>query len=307
MNQEVADYLDVLQAAQAAAGPLETLPQLREWYRAVIGAMPVGELPAGFAVEQQSYVSGGTRLPLLVQRAGEGRRAALVYFHGGGFALGDASATAQSTARLASASDCVVVSADYRLAPEHPYPAAHVDAVAALEWVHDHAGELGVDAASIAVAGDSSGGSLALHAAVQAEAAGRPVCGLVLFYGWFDFTLRSESMVRLGPTDPVLPTQMMELFQSAYFAGADDAAAAEATSLPRLADTCIIYGDSDPLGSDSEMVAQRLIAAGTQVEVHRFGGMPHGFSTIPMLTDGGRSLDLAGSFLASRTAERVAS
>jgi acetyl esterase len=118
--------------------------------------MPVGELPAGFAVEQQSYVSGGTRLPLLVQQAGEGRGAALVYFHGGGFALGDASATAQSTARLASASDCVVVSADYRLAPEHPYPAAHDDAVAALEWVHDHAGELGVDAASIAGADDAA-------------------------------------------------------------------------------------------------------------------------------------------------------
>jgi acetyl esterase len=307
MNQEVTDYLESLRAAQEAAGPMETLPELREWYRDVIGSMPQSETLAGFAVEQRHYPSGGFEMPLLIQRPGEGIRPALVYFHGGGFALGDASATAETTALLASVSGCVVVSGDYRLAPEHPYPAAHDDAVAALRWVQDHAAELGVDGGRIAVAGDSSGAALALHAALEAHAAGSDVSALVLFYGWFIFGLDSESMVRLGPTDPVLPTPLMEMFRSAYFGtDAEAAAKAQKTELPRLPDTCIIFGDSDPLASDSETVAELLKEAGTQVEVHRFGGMPHGFSTIPVLTDGRRSVELAGSFLATRTSQSVA-
>jgi acetyl esterase len=303
MNQEVADYLESLRGAQEAAGPMATLPELRRWYQDLIGATPKPALPAGMTVEQRHYESGGSQLPLLIQRPADGLRAALVYFHGGGFALGDPDATAETTARLASVSGCVVISADYRLAPEHPYPAAHHDAVAALAWVRDHAAELGVDGTRVAVAGDSAGGALALHAALEAQAAGTGVVALALFYGWFVFSLESESMVRLGPTDPVLPTPLMEMFRTAYF-GLDAGVARKAQyeSLPRLADTCVIFGDADPLASDSETVADLLSAAGTQVEVHRFGGMPHGFSTIPVLTDGRRSVELAGSFLASRTA-----
>jgi acetyl esterase len=306
MQQEVTDYLESLRKAQEAAGPMETLPELRQWYRDVIGSMPPAETPEGLTVTSRSYRSGGEDIPLLVQRPGGGIRPVLLYFHGGGFALGNPAATAETTATLASVSGCVVVSADYRLAPEHPYPAAHDDAVAALRWVRDHAGELGVDAARLAVAGDSSGGALALHAAVEAHGAGTDVAALVLFYGWFVYSLGSESMVRLGPTDPVLPTPLMEMFRSAYFGSEEKAAAAQRSVLPRLGDTCIIFGDRDPLGADSETVAALLAAAGTPVEVHRFAGMPHGFSTIPVLTDGRRSVELAGSFLATRTSPGVA-
>jgi acetyl esterase len=303
MNPEVAAYLESLRAAQEAAGPMESLPELRAWYRELMAGLPATPLPAGFTVEQQQFTSAGTELAMLVQRPGAGRRPAVLYFHGGGFALGDPSATADATMQLAQTSGSVVLSADYRLAPEHPYPAAHDDAVAALEWVWAHAESLGIDSERLAVAGDSAGGALALHAALSAQAAGRPVAALVLFYGWFVYSLESESMQRLGPTDAVLPTPLMEMFRAAYFGDADAARAAEVRRVPGLGDTCLIYGDTDPLSADSEALARLLSDSGTQVEAHRFGGMPHGFSTIPVLTDGRRSVALAGAFLTARTGQ----
>lgn len=302
MKAEIEAYLGQLAAAQAAAPPPESIADIRAWYRtqveqlaAVVTLPPLARRawhPVGGAAE-------GVRA--LVQAPQADPSPGILYFHGGGYALADPEATEPATAQLAVAAGCTVVSVDYRLAPEHPYPAAHEDALAAWRWVRDCGAALGVDPARIAVAGDSSGAALALHVALEAEREGTGVAALALLYGWYIPTLETESMRALGPQDPVLPLSLMEMFRSAYFGEAGVGEVLE-RALPELPDACVIVGERDPLYSDSERLVAGLRAGGTMTELHVFGGMPHGFSTVPLLTDGRRSIDLAASFLASRCA-----
>jgi acetyl esterase len=306
MRHEVDEYLTALGQAAATQPPDPTLPQLREWYRGIVAASAAHVEIAPLArSEWLTLALGGRDLRALLQVPTEaGRHPVVVYFHGGGYALADPEATEAMTAALAARSGCAVLSVDYRLAPEHPYPAAHEDALDALRWLGEHGAGHGLDTESVAVAGDSSGAALALHAAVGAAREELPSPrALALFYGWYDATLSGASMAELGPVDPVLPRPLMEAFRAAYFGDAPAGAVARLGidgELPVLGDACLVVGGADPLRSDSEALAATLRAAGTNVEYHCFDMMPHGFSTIPSLTDGRRSVDLAAGFIASR-------
>lgn len=308
MHTQVADYLAGLQAAQQADPPELTPQGLRAWYARMGEQAPPAELPP---LEEQRRIripGGDGDLDALVQVPRERVEGGTVlYFHGGGYCVADAQAVAPMTAQLAHESGCTVVSVDFRMAPEHPYPAAHEDARAALRWAQDAGGgaEVGAEPARIALGGDSSGASLAIAAALEAHEADAPPAALVLFYGWYVLSLDTPTMRDRGPTDPVIPLQLMEMFRAAY---AGDSAADDvdyvARSLPALPDTCIIVGEDDPLVSDSELLAEHLREAGTRVEWHSFAGMPHGFSTVPSFTDGRRSVAVGASFARSRVAAR---
>lgn len=312
MREEAERFLAALRAGQEAAPPPASMTELRKLYEnPAFAALFAGDSPDLARRDVVTVPGAEGDLEALVQipvDVGE-RPPVLVYFHGGGFGIGSFLANEVMTAWLAELARCTVVSVDYRLAPEHPFPSAHDDARAVLRWVRDGADGLGatVDPDRIAVGGDSAGAALALWSAIDESGGARAgVVAMALFYGWYVLSLDTPSMQELGPVDPVIPLPLMQLFRQCL-AGEDPAPLEQVDfvgrPLPRLADACLVVGDSDPLLGDSELLAANLRSGGTATELHVFGGMPHGFSMVRSITDARRSVEVAASFLRSRTAE----
>ncbi len=166
--------------------------QLRDLYAAL--TVPVSI--AVDRVEDRTIPGPAGELPVRIYRPeGEAPKPVIVYYHGGGWVIGTLETHDGGCRALANAVDAVVVSVDYRLAPEHPFPAPVDDAFAALTWVHDHVAELGGDPTRIAVAGDSAGGNLAAVVAQLARDAGGPdLCFQLLIYPVTDHEFDSVSM-----------------------------------------------------------------------------------------------------------------
>lgn len=208
---------------------------------------------------------------------------AVLYLHGGGFTVGSLDGVDEVCRMLCRQADCVVVSVDYRLAPEHPYPAALVDARTAWGWLTESGATLGVDTARLAVAGDSAGGNLAaaLCLALREEGQRQPVLqGLV--YPAVDDTFATPSWTDFHDA-PLLGTRDAQWFWSQYVgtgrAPDELAAPARAASLAGLAPAVVITAEVDPLRDDAEEYARRLDRAGVPVHQRRYGGVFHGFFT----------------------------
>jgi acetyl esterase/lipase len=240
---------------------------------------------------------GGDR-PVRIYRppsAANGPAAVVVFFHGGGFVAGDLD-THDGTARQhAVDADAVVVSVDYRLAPEHPFPAAVQDALAATEWVAGHAAELGVDPARLAVAGDSAGGNLAAVVSQLARDAGGPaICFQLLWYPatTYDITLPSFSE---NADAPIIDRDAIAALTLAYAAGVDlsdpppTLAPARAANLAGLPPAYIAVAGHDPLRDDGLRYGELLSAAGVPVQVHNATTLVHGYlgyaGVIPAATE----------------------
>lgn len=209
---------------------------------------------------------------------------ALVYLHGGGWTLGNLESHDELCRRLCAVTGGVVLAVDYRLSPEHPFPAPLEDCAAALDWLVASAEELGVDAARISVGGDSAGGNLAAGLCLWTRDHGGPtLIAQVLLYpaivplwenlsyyenGHGKFVTRADCQWFwanfLGDTSPTNP----------YAAPG----AAELTGLPRA---LIVTAGHDPLRDDGEIFGHQLAAAGNDVEIRRYDGMLHGFLGIP--------------------------
>jgi len=206
-----------------------------------------------------------------------------MFFHGGGFALGDLD-THDATAREhAVGANSVVVSVDYRLAPEHPYPAAVEDAWAATRWVADNAGEFGADPSRLAVAGDSAGGNLAAVVAQLARDTGGP--DLVFQLLWYPSTMWDTSLPSFteNADAPVLDNAAMDAF-TRWYAGHVDLTDPPATLAPgRAADLSglppvyVAVAGHDPLRDDGVRYAQLLASAGGDVELHNAETLVHGY------------------------------
>jgi acetyl esterase len=219
--------------------------------------------------------------------AGEAAHPVTMFFHGGGFALGDLD-THDATARdHAVGAASVVVSVDYRLAPEHPYPAAVEDAWAATRWVADHAGEFGADSSRFAVAGDSAGGNLAAVVAQLARDAARSGDGPELAFQllWYPATMWDTSLPSFAENAaaPVLDGDAMAAF-TRWYAGhlnPDDAPATlapgRAEDLSGLAPAYVAVAGHDPLRDDGVRYAELLTAAGGEVELHNAATLVHGY------------------------------
>jgi acetyl esterase/lipase len=207
----------------------------------------------------------------------------VVFFHGGGWSVGDLD-TYDGTARShAVGARAVVVSVDYRLAPEHPYPAAVDDAWAATRWVADHAADLGVDGSRLAVAGDSAGGNLAAVVAQLArDASGPPIRFQLLWYPSTTFDTSLPSFTENADA-PVLGLDGCKGFTRWYIGDFDltelpaTLAPAHAASLAGLPPAYIAVAGHDPLRDDGARYAELLSAAGVPVELDNADTLIHGY------------------------------
>lgn len=219
----------------------------------------------------------------------------VVFFHGGGFVAGDLD-THDGTARLHAASaDAVVVSVDYRLAPEHPFPAAVDDAFAATKWVAAHADELGVDPARLAVAGDSAGGNLAAVVSQLARNAGGPDIAFQLL--WYPATTYDISLPSFTENAhaPIIDTEAIAALSLAYAGHLDlsdppaTLAPARAANLAGLPPAYIAVAGHDPLRDDGIRYGELLAAAGVPAQVDNAETLIHGYlgyaGAIPAATE----------------------
>jgi len=226
---------------------------------------------------------------------GAGPVPALVFFHGGGWVIGDLDTHDVTCRSLTNQAGCVTVSVDYRLAPEHKFPAAVEDAYAATRWVTDHAGELGVDAAKIAVGGASAGGNLATVVGLIAIERGGP--GLVfqlLIYPVTDAALDTPSARAITSDAYPLTRADMEWFWGHYLRTDADrrhpyASPALAKSLAGLPPALVITAEIDPLCDEGERYAHALERAGVTAACTRYEGVTHGFVGMEAALDKGRA------------------
>jgi acetyl esterase len=211
---------------------------------------------------------------------------ALLYIHGGGFVVGSVLAEQESAVAIASSLDVVVISVEYRLAPEHPFPAALDDCFAALNWLCQHASELGVDPARVGVFGSSAGGGLAAALALYCRDHGGPsICFQFLAIPLLDDRLETQSMRTFVDT-PGWNRASAEL-SWAYYLGAavsEDvspyAAPSRADDLRNLPPAYVSTMEFDPLRDEGILYALALLDAGVPVELHSFPGTYHGSTSV---------------------------
>ncbi|MGI5339332.1 alpha/beta hydrolase [Streptomyces sp. CA-181903] len=231
------------------------------------------------------YIPGpGGRLRLRVYRPDAPEDLPVIlYVHGGAFTYGSPEAEEGRSLRYARDVRAVVVSVDYRLAPEHPYPAAADDAYAALTWIAANAAELGGDPARVAVAGGSAGGNIAASTALRArDQAGPRVLFQSLTYPGVDGSLATASAREFTDT-PVLNRRAMELAWEYYAEGTHSAPYASplrATDLSGLPPAYIAVAEVDPLRDEGRDYAARLSAAGVTTELVQVPGAVHGFDLL---------------------------
>jgi len=207
----------------------------------------------------------------------------VVYFHGGGFVMGDLDTHDGTCRQHAVGADVVVVSVDYRLAPEHPYPAAIEDAWAATQWVAGNGAEIGADSTRLAVAGDSAGGTIAAVIAQQARDRGGPPIAFQLL--WYPSTLWDQSLPSFTENADalILDTKAVAAF-SRWYAGKVDLsnppagmAPGRAENLADLPPAYIAVAGYDPLRDDGIRYGELLATAGVPVDVHNAETMVHGY------------------------------
>jgi len=248
----------------------------------------------------------GGELPLRVYRPASARPLpALLYFFGGGWVLGTIDTADGVSRSLANSSGALVAVVGYRLAPEHPFPAAVEDCYAAVRWVAGHAEEIGADPARLVVGGDSAGGNLAAAVALRARAGGPALAGQLLVYPNTDQLADDRSM--RAADDPFLfNRRSVAWYRRHYLANPDDAAdplasPLRAESLAGLPPALVITAEYDPLRDQGEAYAHRLADAGVQVELSRYPGMAHGFFTMAGTVDASRAaIQQASSFVRAR-------
>ena len=228
---------------------------------------------------------------------------ALIFFHGGGWVIGDLDSHDQACRALANRARCIVVAVDYRLAPEHKFPAAADDAIAATRWIADNGASLGIDAKRLAVGGDSAGGNLSAVVALDARDRGGPPLVLqILIYPSTDMSMDWPSHDRHAEQLPLRRTTM-HWFVAQYLRNDSDkgdwrASPLRAGNLAKLPPALVVTAAFDPLCDEGEAYAKALEAAKVQVTLERFAGQIHGFLTMGRIaSDSGRLIKTAATAL----------
>ncbi len=295
MDQQGGPPMESFEPAQFRQNPREGLAALR-------GA------PEPLArVEDLTIPGPGSDLPIRVYSDGAGGLPpALVYFHGGGFLFGDLESHDSVCRALAKDSGAVIIAVDYRLAPEHQFPAGVDDAYAATRWVAANAERLGIDARNISVGGDSAGGNLATVVAMRCRDAGGPsLAAQILIYPVTDqSSFETESHRQFGE-GYFLGRSGMQYLTRHYLANPDLVTHPEvspllASNLGGLPPALVITAEFDPLRDEGEAYAWRLEQAGVPVALHRYDGMIHGFVSMHgIIPDGRKAIQVVGEAIAS--------
>jgi acetyl esterase/lipase len=287
----------ILQLAEKALPPQAPSPSdLRAWFEAINAQTPLSQ---GVEFSSQPVEPWG----------GEWNRPAssiedrlIIYYHGGGFFFGSSRSHRTVTSHLATFSSANVLSVDYRLAPEHPAPAAHDDCFAAYKW----ALEKGFDPSVIALAGDSAGGNMALSTALRARDEGipMPAC-IVMMSPALDLAGDGDSHTRLVNA-PLLTQELVDLFNQAYV-GEGDLRSAQVTpfysDMSGLPPVLIHVGSNEMLVDDSVTIAKRIEEAGSPVELKVWQEMVHCWQLYgPMLEESMQSMEQIADFIRAHTA-----
>jgi acetyl esterase len=239
-------------------------------------------------VHDRVIAGAGHPLPLRIYEPGPRSatpRPICVYLHGGGFVVGSVRSHDGLCRRIAKKADCIVVSVDYRLAPEHRFPAAALDAIAAFRWTVAHARELGGDPARVSVAGDSAGGNLAAVVSWHERGSDAPPCFQLLVYPVTDYVHASESH-RLYGSGFLHDAAAIDWFRAHYFGDTHEHRDHPMASVLRAPDprgaprAHIVTAGFDPLRDDGERYAERLAAHDVEVELVCEERLVHGFFSL---------------------------
>ena len=288
LHPQAQAFVDTLNALERT--PISALtPELAR--QGLQGLLPPLDVPIGAV--QDFEVPGGDGQPVRARAytpcdAHAGPLPLVLFLHGGGWVTGDLDTHDATCRELANASGCKVVALDYRLAPEHKFPAGLLDCHAALRWLVDNAKELQIDAARIVVSGDSAGGNLAAVVAISArDGDGPAIAGQLLIYPATDFAMTHPSH-REPETSILLTHTVIRWFRDHYLNGAADigdwrASPARAKTLIGLPPAYVLTAGADPLRDEGCDYAQRLRHAGVAVITRHFPGQFHGFFTMGKL------------------------
>ena len=278
---------------EAGRAPYESVSpaEARELYlkgRAVSNPEP----PELASVKELSIPSPTGPIPARIYTPKKTRQASglapcLVFFHGGGWVIGDLDSHDVVCRKLAHEGELIVIAVDYRRAPEHKFPAAVDDSIEATKWIAANSKQLGIDASRLTVGGDSAGGNLATVVAISARDGNGPrIAGQVLIYPATDFAMTHSSHSE-PETSLLLTHSVIKWFKNHYLGDADihdwRASPARATTLTGLPPAYVLTAGGDPLRDEGDEYAKNLKQAGVAVTYRHFPGQFHGFFTMGKL------------------------
>jgi acetyl esterase len=288
--QAVADFYAAMRTT-----PFEELPPTEA--RALYSA---GQVPSTESVHEIRDVQAGSIPCRLYRPSAKTDLGLLVFFHGGGWVIGDLNSHDGVCRSLANKSGHAVLSVDYRLAPEHKFPAAFDDCVAAVKWAFENAKSLGIDNSRMAVGGDSAGGNLAAAVAL-AEVV--PLKFQMLIYPAVDMRMESPS-INENANAPILTKAVMSWFVAHYMSSDTDRTNINASPmlasdelLKKMPPAIVITAQYDPLRDEGEAYGKRLVENGISTTITRYNGAFHGFFNMITILDDAQSAHAQASTL----------
>lgn len=283
LDAHTQDLLDRMR--ESGPPPLETL-SLREARELAAARFQDGAGPTApaFTVVNRTVPGPGGPIPVRLYYPDKpGPHPIVIYFHGGGWVLCGLDTHDNTCRRMVDPVGCMVMNVDYRLAPEHPFPAAVEDAFAAVQWVAEHGADIGADPSRIAVAGDSAGGNLAAVCCLLAREAGGPAISFQLLVVPVTEFLPDNASYRDNADGYYLTRSFMQWFFEMYRPDPQDwrAFPSLAASLEGLPPALVLTAEFDPLRDEGEGYARRLEQAGVPATIRRFEGTIHQFFVMP--------------------------
>ncbi|TYL36947.1 alpha/beta hydrolase [Natronococcus pandeyae] len=294
----------VIEAIQAAGVPPWHSLSVESARRIEDEVFSSGSGPEMRSVRNLRIDGPGGDLPIRVYRPHAERPSTLVFYHGGGWTLGTLDSADDICRELAARAECLVLSVDYRLAPEHPFPAAVDDAYAALEWAADYADSLGGDPGRLGVAGTSAGGNLAATTALRARDAGPALAGQFLLYPMTDRSFDRDSYREHGD-GPLLTEEGVRWFWNQYLRSPVDehnpfATVLRAPDLSDVAPATVATAGHDVLRDEGTAYAEKLSNHGVPTEYDHYPTLTHGFFSLTDVERADEAMDALAENVRSR-------